>query len=454
MANFSYVLRTPYKPGVLKEVKQRREDKKSIDSLLNPEQTPVMLIVSFDRKNRFKCKTDLQIFPKHWNFAKQNMRQQVPGGQNFNQRLSELLKNVQDYYTELTKLDEKLSYEQLKELIQEFVTTKVKPRLTENEKSFFEVYDEFIRRKSDELHPRTIQKFKTAKKVLKEFTDKKKKHFSFESIDINFIDAYKHYLQYETKNQKSGKKGFRDDTTAKFIENLKNYLRWSYERGFHSNIMFQHSEFRAKRKKNLDIVTLKIYELKDLYHFDLSDKPTLESVRDIFCFAAFTGQRWSDAISFNKEDLHGDEWIFEAYKTKKVTTIPMVGYTAPALDILKKYDYQLPEISNQKFNDYIKDVAKIVGLNRMVKITRSQGNKKIEIEKPLHEVISSHMARRTAVTVLLNIERMPVSQVMEITGHSDFKTLQRYIDEDKQTLRKNLEQTRSVDEMMKVVKTA
>ena len=132
----------------------------------------------------------------------------------------------------------------------------------------------------------------------------------------------------------------------------------------------------------------------------------------------------------------------------------MVGYSAPALDILKKYDYQLPEISNQKFNDYIKDVAKIVGLNRMVKITRSQGNKKIEIEKPLHEVISSHMARRTAVTILLNIERMPVSQVMEMTGHVDYATLKRYIDEDKQALRKNLEQTRSVDEMMKVVKTA
>ena len=190
MANFSYVLRTPYKSGVSGELKQRKSKGISIKSLLNPEQTPVMLIVSFDRKHRFKCKTDLQVFPAQWNFAKQTMRQQVPGAQKFNERLTDLLENVQEQYNKLRDEFKDMSYEETKENIQEFVKTNQTPRFNDKN-SFYEVYDEFIRRKSYELHTRTIQKFKTAKKVLKEFTDKKKKHFSFESIvttDITFIN--------------------------------------------------------------------------------------------------------------------------------------------------------------------------------------------------------------------------------------------------------------------------
>jgi integrase len=90
----------------------------------------------------------------------------------------------------------------------------------------------------------------------------------------------------------------------------------------------------------------------------------------------------------------------------------------------------------------------------MVEINRSQGVKKLSYTKPLHEVISSHMARRTAVSILLNVYRLPVNQVMEITGHSDYKTLRRYIDKDRESLRTNLEQTRSVSEIMTVVKSA
>ena len=148
-----------------------------------------------------------------------------------------------------------------------------------------------------------------------------------------------------------------------------------------------------------------------------------------------------------------DIWSIQ---NKKTTVIPLVGYAAPALDILKKYNFELPVISNQKFNDFLKLAAKEekAELTRIVEINRFQGNKKQTYVKPLHEVISSHVARRTAVSILLNIYRMPVPQVMEITGHSDFKTLKRYINKDSEALRTNLEQTRSVTELMKVVKTA
>ena len=468
MANYSFTLRDQYKPGteeILKEIKKITDPKtkiKKFETILSLEQVPIRLTIGFDRDHRFHCKTDMKVYPKQWDFEKQCMKSQGAGSMDFNDKLNKLKKDVDDYYNELMKQEQKPTFEQVRDLIQEYITTKVKPRFTENEKTFYQVYDEYIERKKNELHSRTIQKFNTTKKLLETFTVKYYKSFTFESIDVNFIDKFKTYLQYEAYNQKvkdedkKNRKGFRDDTTAKYIENLKNFLKWSYERGFNKNTIFQHSQFRAKRDKNLDITTMTIHELKRFYELDLSKKLSLERVRDMFCFGAFTGQRWSDVTAFRKEDLHGDTWIFEAYKTKKTTIIPLVGYAAPALNILKKYNYHLPSISNQKFNDFLKLAAKEekAELTRLVEINRFQGNKKQTFVKPLHEVISSHMARRTAVSILLNIYRVPVPQVMEITGHSDFKTLKRYINKDREALRTNLEQTRSVTEIMSIVKSA
>jgi site-specific recombinase XerD len=114
-----------------------------------------------------------------------------------------------------------------------------------------------------------------------------------------------------------------------------------------------------------------------------------------------------------------------SHKTKKMMRVPFKGFIRPALDILVKYDYELPSISQQKFNDYIKEVGERAGINEPVVIRRFSGNRLIEIKKPKHAFISSHMARRTCVTLLLQ-KGMPPTTVMKLTGHTDLKTLMKY----------------------------
>jgi len=181
----------------------------------------------------------------------------------------------------------------------------------------------------------------------------------------------------------------------------------------------------------------------------------LEQVRDLFCFASFTGQRWSDIASFKKEEIVDDSWIFKAEKTGKQTIVPFIGFIAPALTILKKYNFKLPEISNQKFNDYVKEAAEVAKLDRMVSVERMRGREKLIRTEPLHKHITMHTGRRTCVSLLLNVAKMPIPQVMDITQHTDFKTLRKYINEDPEALRTNLKETTSVvDLKMKVLKKA
>jgi integrase len=152
--------------------------------------------------------------------------------------------------------------------------------------------------------------------------------------------------------------------------------------------------------------------------------------------------------------LDGDNWRFESFKTKKMIVVPLIGYCRPAYDILQKYDFKLPAISPQKFNEYLKEAAKLAGLDRLVSIRRYVGKREIVIEKPLHEFMSAHMGRRTAVSLLLNVEHMPLHLVREITGHGDLRTLDLYLNKDESALVASVRETQGINKpIMKVVKT-
>jgi integrase len=217
-----------------------------------------------------------------------------------------------------------------------------------------------------------------------------------------------------------------NDTIYKYISTLKVFLAWCNEQGHivHPDTFKKHKS-AFKRKTHNEIVVLTEDELNMLYEYDLSAKPNYERVRDLFCFACFTGQRYSDIMRFSKSDFKDNRWTFLSSKTKKKVTVPFNGFIARGLDILKKYNYKLPQISNQKFNDYLKEVGMLVGIDEPVRIIRFNGKKEIVIEKAKYDFMSSHMGRRTMVTILLS-KGVPITLVQKITQHSDIRTLMKY----------------------------
>jgi len=290
---------------------------------------------------------------------------------------------------------------------------------------FYDRFNEFMEGRKQTNSILTIRKFNTLMKKLQEFEIRKRYKITFESIDLVFYDKFKAFL-LTTKNKRTEEaNGLLDETISKYISALKTFMQWSLDRNYHSNTDFQHNQFSAKRKSKHEIVTVTEDELNRLHEKDLTNNLRLERVRDLFCFATFTGQRWSDIENFRKEDIKNDWWIFESYKTKKTMKIPLKGFIAPTLDILKKYNFELPRISSQKFNDYIKEAGALAEINEIITIKRLSGNQRIEIQKPKHAFMSSHMARRSCVTILLQ-KGVPPTTIMKLTGHTDLKTLMKY----------------------------
>ncbi len=336
----------------------------------------------------------------------------------------------------LNRQKEVVTPNKLKDLLDE-VFNKQKPA-ENSENGFYDKFEEFIQSRMKTNSILTIKKFNTLRTRLLEFEKKKRYKISFENIDLVFYDKFRDFLLTQKNNRTEEVEGLLNDTISKYFSALKTFMQWSMDRNYHANNYFQHKQFSAKKKAKNEIVTLTEEELFNIYYLDLSDNSKLERVRDLFCFATFTGQRWSDIEMFRKEDIKGDSWEFISHKTKKLIIVPFKGFLAPAHDILIKYDYQLPHISQQKFNDYIKEVGEKAGIDEPVEIKRFSGKELIRIKKPKFAYISSHMARRTCITILLE-KGIPPTTVMKLSGHSDLKTLMKYENTSKDALAEALE---------------
>lgn len=101
------------------------------------------------------------------------------------------------------------------------------------------------------------------------------------------------------------------------------------------------------------------------------------------------------------EEVNG-KWFYHAQRTKTDTDF-VFQLLSPAVELLKAYDFKLPKITNQKYNDYLKIVGMMVGVDG------------------LH----SHMGRATAATLFLS-KGMPINIVARVLGHTTLRQTTRY----------------------------
>ncbi len=95
------------------------------------------------------------------------------------------------------------------------------------------------------------------------------------------------------------------------------------------------------------------------------------------------------------------------------------------MGLLIKYNMELPVISEQKFRDYLKEIFKIAGFTALTNKSIKIGNRVYEQEVPIYELLSTHTARRSFITIMLN-NGVPAKAIMKITGHKSINNFQLY----------------------------
>ena len=226
------------------------------------------------------------------------------------------------------------------------------------------------------------------------------------------------------------KNNYQNATIVKAFRNFRCFLKWAKQEGYEVNdSAISYRENISIRQKK--VIFLKFEELLAFYNYKFSDKKQyLTRARDMFCFMAFTSLRYSDLKRLKVSDVSDDHIEIYTEKTDVLLNIPLVSYAKALVEKYKgkgKNGLMFPVISNKNLNDYIKEAAKEVGLNRQVVQVSYSGNTKHETVNKLCDITTCHVARKTFVCSSIHLG-IPQSVVMKCTGHSDYRAMRPYIE--------------------------
>lgn len=234
------------------------------------------------------------------------------------------------------------------------------------------------------------------------------------------------------------------NTINDIFTKLRTFFLWCIDNGKTTNNPFKH--FKIEECVYGTPYYITVEERNKLYNADLSFRPQLAIQRDIFVFQCLIGCRVGDLYQFTKAKVINGAIEYIPRKTKDGRPVTVrVPLNSIAKEILDKYaDYGgeklLPFISEQKYNQAIKDAFRLAGITRIVTVRNPTTGE--EEQRPINEIASSHLARRCFVGNLYKQVKDP-NLVGALSGHKQgSKAFARYreIDEEmKQDLVKLLE---------------
>lgn len=297
----------------------------------------------------------------------------------------------------------------------------------------FDFIDRYIAEHKNSREKGSIAVYRTLKNHLQQYQIAKKKKITFEMMDYSFFQDFQNYLinprNIYTPSKKPGEAGkwkvmqMNNTTIAKQLSTIKTFLNYARLHGI--DVKGNYKDFKIKRE-NLEVIALTNDEFEALCNLDLSGNKRLDQVRDVFCFSCATGLRFSDLQQLKREHIKRGEIRLIVTKTKESVLIPLNQYSH---DIIHKYSdgYKpLPVISNQKTNKYLKELCEKAGINEQIEIVRYHGAKREAIPYPKFDLVSIHTGRKTFCTLSLE-KGMSAEEVMQISGHKDYRSFKRYV---------------------------
>lgn len=278
---------------------------------------------------------------------------------------------------------------------------------------------------SRSLSANTHKQYVTTEKHLINFAKHQhRKDYSFSEVNEKFYTDFVDYLtnrEFVVKVKRGEvanvKQQYTLNTVGKYVKALKVMITSAKHPEADTSAFYVFNE-------DVDNVFLSETELKQLKDCDFSTDPHLDRVRDWFLLLAWTGSRFSDLEKIEKANIRNGMITYRQQKTNISVTIPLHPVV---IEILKKYDYQMPEvISNQKFNDYIKEACKSAKIDTLESFTRTMGGKLITETKPKYELVSSHTCRRSFCTNMY-LRGLDTMMIRSISGHKTEKSFLKYI---------------------------
>ena len=370
-----------------------------------------------ENKN-FIYSTGEKIIPSEWDFDNRqpnDLNGRTKRAEN-HRSIKKQLDRYSSFFTEIVNRYKNINEDLTLDILRQRFNEEFKK--IQSKDDFFRIYDEFIEEKENDfsgnaISNSTLKRYKCNKTLLEDFEKKAKHKLSLGKFDEK---TFNKFLKFCVENREHSA-----NTVHRNIGLLKTFLLWAFNKKYSFNNSFLN--FKKPPKFRTDEIALNIEQVEEIYAHDFSKNKKFERVRDLFVFGCVTGMRFGNYSTISKNDVQGDFIRVIDLKSKsKNLSIPLNNISK---SILEKYEYQLPNISNQKMNEYIKEVFKELKFIDEIKKTMKYGDQLVEINSEFYKRISSHTARRSFITIMKN-KRVPDKVIMSYTGHTsldDYSTL-------------------------------
>ena len=358
---------------------------------------PLMVRITIDGE-KVEFSTKLEIEEKKWDTKSAKVSGRTPAANEINLKLEKMRVELNNHYEKIrsvgcfpTPLMLKNAYLGIKAKSHTILTV------------FKKIVDEKKKQLGVTIAQSTYNKYELVYRRLQEYIrqEYKNEDLPFYSIDDDFVNGFEIFLRVDRK--------VGHNATAKMMQKLKTATNYAVSHG-----MLQEDPFYDKKItfEEVDVPHLTLEELQAIMEKDIQND-RLRRVRDVFVFSCFTGLAYSDTYYLTEEHLHkandGKMWIKKhRQKTKVIADIPLLEVP---LQILNKYRGQqtggrlLPVCSNQKVNQYLKELATVCGINKE---------------------LTYHVARYTFATSLTLLHDVPMASIAKMLGHTNIETTQIY----------------------------
>lgn len=346
---------------------------------------------------RVKLSTGVKVEARNW--KNNELLRNVDNYKHKKNVINSYVKDISDIVTTL-KLSGK---EPTVELVKDYLTRRTEDAV---KRELISDYTSYLESRKPTLALSSYKNTKYTINMLKDFEE-----FYQIKLDVQILDKF---MWLKIVNYMIQERLLRDNTIAKHAALFHNFLKNQYP-----DMDFEFVEYKYVQPT---IITLREVELDVLKRLDL--KGYRDKARDLFVFLCVTGMRYIDSQEITKEAIHKDYIEYFAKKTGNHTVTFM---THTAMMILDKYDGQPPKLSSQKLNQYIKTIFRENGFDRIITIKEHIAGKKAVNRYPLYEVVSSHVGRKTFITLALS-HNINLKTVMDMVGTREFRSMRPYME--------------------------
>ncbi len=268
------------------------------------------------------------------------------------------------------------------------------------------------------LSKNSIRNLSQFLETVKEYESLKNHPIVVDQLDHNQVSLFQQWL-LEVKGYSVNHAGLQ-------LKLLKMICKYAEKNGVEVHPYTQHIESFTQRSKDRYLQTLSFEDIKAIKALN-GLSTSLENAKKWTLIGLYIGQRISDVLSLTPEQCRITQTgMYIDVIQKKTDKHVTIGVVDP--DVIKVLTDEFPySISSQLYNQQLKKICRLAGINELVKgykFCPNMKRKKLDLY-PKCDVISSHDLRRSFATNYFGKIATPI--LMQITGHSKETTFLSYI---------------------------